>query len=377
MTRYGHQKRSSTAQSASLADDGSGVLPRTARVRQSAISRTTVGLLTCAVFLFCIAPQPGDAWTWVPSEQEIGKYRRSWNPFSHGPILHTAVDIQPKGQYLLRPFIFSQIGEHSFDNRLRFFSERQNGPVHLYSVQEPSLEFAYGFTDHIQLGGTTSLQSFWARENGKTDTDTGPGDTNIAIKYRPVVQDSDSWRPSFTLLSQFAIPTGKWLGTQKPPGGFAPIGRLPATRFGEVAFTEGVMMRKNRRPFRIQAGVFYTYGAPGSEGTETTYTGDLVNTRVAFEHILDDRRGFGYGLELVTLHGLPWRVDGHEINRGQRSGFSVIAVEPTLQWRFGQTNFVGAVGVLFTVAGQNASESIYPNLSIFYYWSESGKVLMR
>ncbi len=327
--------------------------------------------------LICLTSPLAHAWEWVPSQQEMQKYRKSWNPFSHGPILHTAVDIQLQGQYLLRPFIFSQIGEHSFGNRLSFFSDRQKGPVHLYSVQEPSLEFAYGYTDHIQLAATTSLQSFWARENGRTTTDTGPGDTNIAIKYRPVVQNPDTWRPSLTFLCQMSIPTGKWLGTDKPPGGFAPIGRLPTTRFGEIAFTEGVMVRKNLRPFRIQAGVFYTYSAPGSEGKETTYTGDLVNTRVAFEHILDDRYGFGYGMELVTLHGLPWRLDSHSINRGQQNGFSVIGLEPTIQWRFGDTNFVGAAGVLFTVAGQNAIESIYPNLSIFYYWSESGKVLMR
>ncbi len=317
------------------------------------------------------------AWEWVPSDEEIQKYRKSWNPFSHGPILHTAVDLQPKGQYLLRPFIFSQIGEHSFDNRFQFVTERKSGPVHLYSVQEPSLEFAYGLSDHVQFGATTSLQSFWSRENGRNDTDTGLGDTSIAIKYRPIVQDPDSSLPSVTMFNHMVIPTGKWTGTSRPPGGFAPIGRFPATRFGEVAFTEGLMVRKNLKPYRWQAGVFYTYSAPGSQGGQTTYTGDLVNTRVSFEHILDDKRGFGYGLELVTLHGLTWRADGHELNRGQRSGFSIIGLEPTVQWRFGDTDFVGAAGVLFTVAGQNASESIYPNLSIFYYWSETGKVLMR
>ena len=314
---------------------------------------------------------------WVPSEEEMQKYRQSWNPFSHGPILHTAVDLQPKGQYLLRPFIFSQIGTRSFDNRFQFVTQSKSGPVHIYSVQEPSLEFAYGLSDHFQFGATTSLQSFWSRENGQSDTDTGLGDTSIAIKYRPIVQDPDSWVPSFTMFNHVVIPTGKWSGTSKPPGGFAPIGRFPATRFGEVAFTEGVMVRKNLKPYRWQAGVFYTYSAPGSQGGDTTYTGDLVNTRVSFEHILDDARGFGYGLELVTLHGLTWRADGHEINQGQRSGFSIIGLEPTVQWRFGDTNFVGGAGVLFTVAGQNASESIYPNLSIFYYWSETGKVLMR
>jgi hypothetical protein len=324
-----------------------------------------------------IAAKPAHAWRWTPSDEEMRKYRNSWNPFSHGPILHTAVDIQPKGQSLLRPFMFSQIGEHSFDNRLRVFSDRRSGPVHLYSVQEPSLEFAYGLTEHVQFGATTSLQSFWARENGKVDTDTGPGDTSIAIKYRPIIQDPDSWRPSVTVFNHMVVPTGKWLGTSKPPGGFAPIGRFPATRFGEVAFTEGLMARKNIRPFRVQAGVFYTYAAPGSEGGATTYTGDLVNTRLAFEHILNDTTGVGYGLELVTLHGLTWRADGHAINRGQRGGFTIIGLEPTIQWRFGDTNFVGAAGVLFTVAGQNAIESVYPNLSIFYYWSKTGTVLMR
>lgn len=33
----------------------------------------------------------------------------------------------------------------------------------------------------------------------------------------------------------------------------------------------------------------------------------------------------------------------------------------------------GTSGVLFTVAGQNALDSFYPNFSIFWYWSEPGK----
>lgn len=343
-------------------------------------TRLSLVVLTVAGFaLSFIQPSPESvlAWEWVPSQEELQKYRQSWNPFSHGPILHTAVDIQPTGQYLLRPFLFSQIGEHKFGNRLQFVTERESGDVHLYSALHPSVEFAYGLTDHIQIGATSSLQSFWAREQGQMRSDTGIGDTAIAIKYRPIVQDPDTWRPSLTFLSQFALPTGKWLGTEKPPGGFAPIGRLPLTRFGEIAFTEGAMIRKNLRPFRIQAGIFYTYSAPGTEGRETTYTGDLVNTRVALEYIVNDKTGLGYGLELVTLHGLTWRADGHAINRGQQSGFTFIGVEPTIQWRFGDSNFVGAAGVLVPLAGQNTIESIFPNLSIFYYWSETGKVIMR
>ncbi len=37
------------------------------------------------------------AWKWHPTDEEILKYRRSWNPMANGPILNTGVDIQPKG----------------------------------------------------------------------------------------------------------------------------------------------------------------------------------------------------------------------------------------------------------------------------------------
>jgi hypothetical protein len=352
-----------------------GHIPASAWLADSIPSATITRLfLLTTILLFASSAQATD---WVPTDEEMQKYRQSWNPFSHGPILHTAVDLQPKGQYLLRPFIFTQVGEHSFGNRFNSVFDRKSGPVHLYSAQEPSVEFAYGLTDHIQLGATAALQSFWSRENGRTDTDTGLGDTSFALKYRPIVQDPDTWVPSLTFFQHIVAPTGKWAGTSRPPGGFAPIGRFPTTRFGEVAFTEGVMIRKNLEPFRWQAGVFYTYAAPGSSTGNTTYTGDLINTRVSFEHILNDKTGFGYGLELVTLHGLTWRADGKSINTGQRSGFSVVGVEPTIQWRFWGSNFVGAFGMLFTIAGQNSIEAVYPNLSIFYYWSQTGKVLMR
>ena len=174
------------------------------------------------------------------------------------------------------------------------------------------------------------------------------------------------------------LPTGVWLtGTEKPPGGFAPLGRFPASQFGALGLTEGVTLRKNVRPFRISGGIFYSYAMPGSSEGRTTYTPDILNTRLIVEHILDDKTGFGYNIEFIGLHGTTWRADGHAINAGQRSGFNIIGVEPAIQWRFGESNFVGAAGVLFTVAGQNALDSIYPNFSIFWYWSKTGKVIMR
>jgi hypothetical protein len=108
----------------------------------------------------------------------------------------------------------------------------------------------------------------------------------------------------------------------------------------------------------------------------TTYSGDVINTRLIFEHILNDEKGLAYNLEFVGLHGLTWRADGHAINSGQKSGFTILGVEPVIQYRFSEA-IVAAAGVLFTVAGQNAIDAIYPNFSVFWYWNKSGKVIMR
>lgn len=340
-------------------------------------------ILVALLAIHTEAPAPASAFDWVPSDEEIQKYRKSWNPFSHGPILLQAVDIQPKGQLSFREFVFSQIGEHSYGNRLTLFTERKDGPVHLYAVS-PSVNFAYGLTNHVEFGAAISVNSFWAKDSdsfnrgrgGPWTTDTGLGDTSLILKYRPIIQDPESWRPSVTTYHQLVLPTSKWTGTERPPGGFAPFGRLPNTRFGELGLTEGLMLRKNLEPFRISAAVFYTYAFPGSEGNITTYTSDVVNTRLIIEHILDDKRGFGYNIEFSTLHGVPWRLDGHALNRGQQHGFSVIGVEPALQWRF-LDNWVAAAGVLFVGAGQNAIDAIHPNISLFWYWNKSGKVIMR
>jgi len=323
------------------------------------------------------SPPTTAAWEWVPSAEDIAKYRQSWNPFSHGPMLISSPDIQPKDQWYVRPMIFAQIGESSFGNKFEGAWDAQPGPVHLYSVQAPFIQSAYGLTNHVELVAQTSFSAFWAREDGEVTNDAGLGDTSLMVKYRPIVQDPESWMPSINWFNQVALPTSKWFGTEKPPGGFSPIGRFPSTRFGEIGLTTGIAFRKNLQPFRWSGGVYYTYSAPGTQNGQTTYPGDLINTRLIFEHILSDKHGFGYQFEFVTLSGLTTRIDGKTVNAGQINGFTVIGVEPGIQWRFGDSNFVGAAGVLFTLAGQNAINAFYPNFSIFWYWSKTGKVIMR
>lgn len=327
---------------------------------------------------------PASAFDWTPSDEEIQHYRRSWNPFSEGPLLIQSVDIHPKGQLSVRPFLFSQISEHSYGNTLSAPGNRKNGSSHLYAVS-PLVTTTYGLTDHVELGAATSWNTFWARDSqgvttgqgGPLTTNTGLGDLSIILKYRPVVQDPDSARPSFTNYNQLVLPTGRWVtGTERPPGGLAPLGRLPATRFGELAFTEGLTFRKNNQPYRISGGIYYTFSAPGSDAGQTTYVGDIINTRLTYEHFLDDKEGLAVNIELATVHTATWRADGHSINRGARGGSTVVGIEPAIQWRFSDSIVMGA-GVLFTAAGQNVADAIYPNFAIQWYWNQGKKVIMR
>jgi len=319
-------------------------------------------------------------WDWVPSDEEILKYRKNWNPMTHGPILITGVDIQPKGQFLFQPFVFGEIGHQQFDNKLT--THRSDASTHLRAAA-PTGIFAYGITNHAELNVTFSgiyWDSTRSTSSGErvTDSVTGIGDTTIYLKYRPVVQNPDTWRPSITIYNGLALPSSQWFGTRGIPGGFSPLGRLPATRFGALSYTEGVMIRKNLQPFRFSSGVFYTYTNPGSTAGMNTYVGDIVNGRFIAEYIHNDQRGLGFNLEFVTLHGLPHRLDGHDLNVKPTS-FNLIGVEPVIQYKFFHDDrgaLVGAVGCLFTIAGQNNIDAIYPNISLYYYWSK-GNVMMR
>ncbi|OLB55482.1 MAG: hypothetical protein AUI03_06855 [Nitrospirae bacterium 13_2_20CM_2_62_8] len=327
------------------------------------------------------APPTVHGFEWVPSPEEIQKYRRSWNPFSHGPILNTGVDIQPKGQYLIQPFVFGQVGHEQYGNKLT--TDSSDAQTHLRAVA-PTLIFAYGITNHVELNVAPSWVWFEASKatpSGERtiDTDTGPGDTTIYLKYRPIVQDPDTWRPSITQYNGITLPTSQWFGTTPIPGGFSPLGRLPGTKFGGLSFTEGVLFRKNLQPFRLNGGVYYTYTAPGSNAGMNTYNGDIVNTRFIVEYIADDKRGLGFNAEFLMLNGLPFRLDGHDVNLKPTS-FSLIGVEPSIQYKFFHDEkgaLVGAVGVLFSIMGQNDVNAIYPNISLYYYWSTTGKPQMR
>lgn len=321
-------------------------------------------------------------------KEDIEKYRKSWNPFAAGPMLNPAIDIQPQGQTVIHPYFFGTIGHQQFGNK--FGTNTSDSPTHL-SASLMLLPIEYGVTDSMEASVAFSFIDWFATQQNfnpdKTHNANGLGDTSIFLKHRPIVQDPDSWRPTVTFYHSVVLPTSQWAGTTSIPGGFAPIGRLPATRFGDLTLTEGIMMRKNIQPFRFMGAVYYSYATPGNTAGMNKYPSDLINWRLMMEHVVDDSKGFGYMIELIGLHALPWRADGHDINvpatapaKGfPPSGptFSVIGVQPSIEYKF-SNNIVLAGGVLFTPFGQNQLDAIYPNFTLYYYWgSKDRPVTMR
>jgi hypothetical protein len=301
--------------------------------------------------------------------------------------------VQPKGQFLAQLYVFSEVGDEQFGNTLKGFPGAVPSSIKLRAVA-PTFFFGYGITDNLELDIAPQLLWYNSFKNEGTSlsgghgtahpNDFGLGDTTIYLKWRVRVQDPDSWKGTFTIYNGVSLPTSQWFGTDTfgthpIPGGFAPLGRLPATKFGGLAFTEGLMWRKNIRPFRYMASVYYTYTVPGSTGGQTTYNGDIINTRAIAEWILNDKQGLGFSLEFLSVHGASWRLDGHSLNVFPTS-YNLIGIEPSIQYTLFHGpggSLVAAAGCLFTLAGQNDINAIYPNMSIYYYWAKKGTPVMR
>ncbi|WP_447972226.1 hypothetical protein [Nitrospira sp. Kam-Ns4a] len=232
------------------------------------------------------------------TEEEIVRYRKIWNPFSAGPQLVSSADLQPKGQYFFRPYVYSEIGYGQFGNA--WSSASRSLPQQISAVN-PQIEFSYGITNSVEFEMYISEVSWWQSSGSGSAAQSGHGlgDTTAFLKYRFNVQQDESWWPTLTNAFYVSIPTSDWAGTPSVPGGFAPLGRLPATHFGAPVFTESLLFRKNLRPFRISGGLFYSYGPSSSNQGVTQYFGDIFQYRLAFEYFLDDAKGFAYAIEVL------------------------------------------------------------------------------
>ncbi len=328
-------------------------------------------LVTCLMFVLYSLGVAALAGATV--EEDIARYRQGWNPLTAGPQLVSSADVMPPGQFFLRLYSYNEIGYGQFGNT---WSGASRSLPRSLAATNPQLELSYGITNSFEFELYVTELAFWASGNNQpAQSSYGLGDTTMFVKYRTLIQQPDSWQPTLTPTFYVTLPTSDWAGTPKIPGGFAPLGRLPATHSGTPEFTQALLLRKNLRPFRLSGGVFYSYGPPSTSNGTTQYFPDIFQYRLALEHILDDRSGFGYALEFLGLHGVPWRLDGHQINATPKT-FGLLGVQPTVQYNLTE-RLVAAFGVLFTVAGQNDIAAIYPNFSLYYYFPTDTRVIPR
>ena len=328
----------------------------------------TIALTSHITFAFADAPSNPDP--------TIARYRTIWNPFSAGPELVSSADLQPKGQFFIRPYIYSEFAYGQFGN----WSLSANPLDQKLTSIAPQVEFSYGILDWLEAEFYLPETSWWQSQGGGNSSSSGAGlgDMTGFLKWRFHVQQPDDWYPSLTETVFVTLPTSNWAGsagTPPIPGGFAPLGRLPSTHFGSPELTEAILFRKNIRPVRVSGGIYYSYGLPSSSNGVSQYYGDIFQYRLAAEYFINDDKGFACAAELVGIHGLPFRLDGKGVDAG-RSNFGLIGLQPSVEYNFSD-NIVGAAGVLLTVAGHNDVAAVYPNLSVYYYWNPHGKVLAR
>lgn len=304
----------------------------------------------------------------IPSQGELEKYRRSWNPQTHGSLLIPFADTPRPGQLILQSFVFGQIGGGQYHNTLT--THVSAAPVNT-SAAVPGGIVIYGLTDHVSIGGGLSGISWKSSQTVEgRDSATGVGDASLFLTYRTVVQDPETWRPSVGIYSRLSLPTSHWFGTHPIPGDFEPFSPRPSTRFGALSWTEGLLISKNLQPFRVSSAVYYTYNTPGDQfgGPGTAYAGDLLDARLSFEHVFHEDRGFGIIVGGLVRQGLPYRLDGHGLNVTP-TNFSLVGVSVGLEYRF-TPNWLAVGGVLYTVAGRNDLHALYPGFAIKYAWPD-------
>ena len=343
------------------------------QLRATTVAAVLVGLTAGPVALGDVPSPPARA---DNGESAITRYRKIWNPFSAGPELVSSADLQPRGQLFLRPYIYSELANGQYGGLAATTSSLDRKLIAI----APQIEFSYGILDWLEfemyVPETSWRQS--AGDGAGSTNGNGIGDITAFLKWRFHIQQAHEWIPSLAETLFVTLPTSEWfgsVGTPPIPGGFAPLGRLPSTHFGAPELTEAILFRKNLQPFRISGGVYYSYGLPSSSNGVPQYYGDIFQYRLAFEQFVDDTRGFGYGIEVVGIHGLPFRLDGKSVDAG-RTSFGLIGVQPTIEYNF-TDRIVGAAGVLVTAAGYNDIAAVYPNLSVYYYWNPRGHVQAR
>lgn len=310
----------------------------------------------------------------------LAAYRKMWNPLAAGPQLIPMADTTPPGEFIVRPFFYSQFVQAQYTDSWGIHSL----PSGFYQSQLLSLvQLSVGILPNLDATIFPAMITTWSEFDNVDQSSNGLSDTTMELKYRFYIQHPKSLVPSMSFALHLTLPTSSWAGTQTIKGGMPPLARIPSTHFGEPGLTPALLMRTIAKPFRIYGGLFYTFDfpsqgtLPGQTGRTTIQYGDLLQYRLGLENLVNDDDGLGYILEFVGMSGLPFSVDGLPINGegGIPGPFNLFGFQPTLEINL-TDRLIFAAGVLLPVAGTNQYQSISPNFSIYWYWGpHGGKVI--
>lgn len=309
----------------------------------------------------------------------LSAYRHSWNPLTSGPDLMPTADTLPEGEFNVRFFMYGRFTQGQYTD-----SGGITGLPPGFSQTQLLDLFAllYGLDVNTELILLPSVITTFSTTNGVPLNGSGLNDLSLAIKHRWIIQDPFTNRPSFTTAFMVTLPTSSWLGTPVPVGGLPPINVVPSTHFGTPSLTGVFMVRKNQKPLRLYADLFYTWSLPGTisatAGDVPAFSqfGDLAQYRIGIEDVVDDRSGLGFILEIAGLSGLPFSIDGIGVNT-KPSNFNLMGMQPTVEYNL-TPRLAASFGVLLPVFGNNEYLAITPNFSLWYYFQGSqGSLLPR
>ena len=111
---------------------------------------------------------PASALDWVPTAEEMAKYRNSWNPPTHGTSYTSSADVTRQGQWFVRAYVQGMIG--SGESQRTATSQNIASPFSPDAVM-PAVTLYYGLTHHVMVGRRhlCSLLAFQHSGIGRTN----------------------------------------------------------------------------------------------------------------------------------------------------------------------------------------------------------------
>jgi hypothetical protein len=309
----------------------------------------------------------------------LNAYRKSWNPLTSGPDLISTADTLPEGEFNARFLMYARFTQAQYSD-----SGGITGLPQGYSQTQllDLLAMTYGIDINTQFDFYPSVITTFSTTNGVPLNGSGLNDISFGLKHRWIIQNPFTNRPSFSTGLLVALPTSSWLGTPVPVGGVPPLNMVPSTHFGTPAFTATAMVRKNMKPLKLYADLYYTLSVPArispmaGDAPVFSQFGDLAQYRIGIEDVIDDKSGLGFILEIAGLSGLPFSVDGIPVNTTP-SNFNLVGIQPTVEFNI-SPRLAASFGILLPAFGNNEFLATMPNFSLWYYFQGGqGHVLPR